>query len=72
MTIIKKTGYTRYQIDLTGPDGNAYCLLGYAHNYAKQLDYNWEKIEAEMTSADYEHLVERFDYYFGTFVDLLR
>jgi len=30
-------------IDLTGPQGNAFFLLGYAKKLAKQLeiDYNW-------------------------------
>lgn len=59
-------------IDLTGPEGNAYCLLGYASSYAKQLGLDKDEIEKEMTSGDYEHLVETFDKHFGHFVTLLR
>jgi hypothetical protein len=57
-------------IDLTGPDGNAYVLLGYAKSYAKQLGLDFDKIRDEMTSSDYENLIQVFDKYFGSFVIL--
>jgi hypothetical protein len=60
------------EIDLTGPDGNAYVLLGYAKNFAKQLDLDFNKIREEMTSGDYENLLEVFDSYFGSFVIMYR
>jgi len=60
------------KIDLTGPDGNAYVLLGYAKNFAKQLDLDFNKIREEMTSGDYENLLEVFDSYFGSFVTMYR
>ena len=60
------------EIDLTGPDGNAYVLLGYAKNFAKQLDLDFNKIREEMTSGDYENLLEVFDSYFGSFVTMYR
>jgi len=59
-------------IDLTGPDGNAYVLLGYAKSYAKQLGLDYDKIRDEMTSSDYENLIQVFDKYFGSFVILER
>lgn len=59
-------------IDLTGPEGNAYVLLGYASQYAKQLGLDDKKIQEEMKSSDYENLVQTFDKYFGEFVTLLR
>lgn len=59
-------------IDLTGPDGNAFALLGYAKNFCKQLNLDFKKISNEMTSGDYENLLEVFDSYFGTFVILER
>ena len=31
-------------IDLTGPDGNAFALLGYAKNFSKQLSLDWDSI----------------------------
>lgn len=57
-------------IDLTGPDGNAFALLGYAKNLAKQLDLNYDIIRTEMTSGDYENLIQVFDKYFGEYVIL--
>jgi len=59
-------------IDLTGPDGNAYVLLGYASRFAKQLGLDFDKVKTEMTSGDYENLLEVFDSYFGSFVILER
>ena len=60
------------EIDLTGPEGNAFVLLGYASKYAKQLGLDDNKIQEEMKSGDYENLVSTFDKYFGSFITLLR
>ena len=59
-------------IDLTGPDGNAFVLLGKATNLAKQLKFDAKKITTEMMEGDYEHLLKTFDRYFGDFVILER
>ena len=59
-------------IDLTGPDGNAFALLGYAKNFCKQIGLNWDVVREQMTSDDYEHLIQTFDKYFGSFVILER
>ena len=59
-------------IDLTGPQGNAFVLLGYAKQFARQLQLDGNKIVTEMQERDYEHLVETFDKYFGEFVILER
>jgi len=60
------------EIDLTGPNGNAYYLLGTAKNLAKQLDLDSDKILNEMQSGDYENLIQVFDKNFGMFVTLYR
>ena len=60
------------EIDLTGPDGNAFMLIGRAGNLAKQLGLDSKAIQAEMMSGDYEHLVNTFDKHFGHFVTLYR
>jgi hypothetical protein len=62
----------KLEIDLTGPEGNAFNLLGYAKNFSKQLGYDYNKIKSEMTSGDYENLLNVFDNYFGHFVILYR
>ena len=63
-------------IDLTGPDGNAFMLLGKAKQLAKQLypkGMGFEKqITEEMMQGDYEHLLEVFDKHFGDYVILER
>ena len=59
-------------IDLTGPEGNAFVLLGYAKQYAKQLKFDDKKIINEMMSGDYEELLKTFDRYFGDYVILER
>ena len=59
-------------IDLTGPEGNAFCLMGYAKKFARQLDLDGNQIIEEMESGDYENLVTTFDKYFGDYVILER
>ena len=36
------------EIDLTGPDGNAFVLIGLASKWAKQLGLDSKKIQEEM------------------------
>ena len=60
------------EIDLTGPNGNAFYLIGAARNLAKQLGLDAKKIQSEMTAGDYENLITVFDKYFGEFVTLYR
>ena len=59
-------------IDLTGPDGNAFTLMGIASNLAKQLGKDGKAITEEMMAGDYEHLLSVFDREFGDFVILER
>ena len=72
MAIKKKTESREIVIDLTGPDGNVFVLMGRAKQYAKQLDLNGDLIIRDMMSSDYEHAVKVFDSHFGDFVTLLR
>lgn len=60
------------EIDLTGPQGNAYNLLAQATKLAKVMGLNSDEITAEMTSGDYENLIDVFEKYFGDFVILYR
>ena len=59
-------------MDLTGPQGNAYVLIGTAMNLARQFGYDEEMIKEQMMSGDYENVVETFDKYFGEHVILYR
>jgi len=60
------------EIDLTGPDGNAFVLIGKAGKLAKQLGLDGKAIRNDMMSGDYEHLLEVFEKHFGSFVTLYR
>ena len=72
MTIRAKQRNAERVIDLTGPAGNAFSLMGYAMQFSKQMGIDAEPIIAEMKSGDYENLVEVFDKYFGDYVVLER
>ena len=72
MVFRKKKVSEQIVIDLTGPEGNAYVLLGYASRLAKQLGLNYEEIHKEMISSDYENLLKVFDKNFGEYVILER
>ena len=57
-------------VDLNGPQGNAFWLLGYAKKLASQLDIDSKPILDQMQSGDYENLCEVFTKYFGDYVIL--
>ena len=59
-------------IDLTGPDGNVFVLMGKAMQFARDLELNGDLIVRDMMSSDYENAVKVFDDNFGDFVTLLR
>ena len=59
------------QIDITGPDGNAFSLIGYAKNFAKQLDMDGSAITKEMMAGDYDHLLDIFEKHFGSVVEIV-
>jgi hypothetical protein len=63
------------EIDLSGPEGNAFVLMAYANRFSIQLghsDFKRECILREMRLTDYEGLLHTFDREFGTFVTLWR
>lgn len=69
---IKSVDEMPMSIDLTGPEGNAFCLIGYARRFGKQLGRDVDNIVARMKSSDYENLVAVFEQEFGGFVTLYR
>lgn len=72
MAILEKIRLRKQQIDISGPAGNAYALMGTAQSLARQLGIDSKSIIEDMTSGDYEHLLEVFDNNFGEVVDLVR
>lgn len=64
----------RPQINISGPDGNAYALMGYVRRFGKQLGMPKSRIDGiieDMTSGDYDHLVEVFVENFEDYVDVV-
>ena len=51
-------------IDLSGSDGNAFALMGYASDLARQLNVDKDPIIEDMMSGDYEHLLSVFERHF--------
>ncbi len=75
MAILTKDKFRKRVIDLNGPEGNAFCLLGTAMSLCKQIGISSQRTEEivnELKSSDYEHLITTFDKYFGKLIDLER
>ena len=62
----------KIEIDLTGPQGNAYYILAMAKNLCKQVGIPSKPILEEMMSGDYENLIKVFDDKFGSVVIMYR
>ena len=78
------------EIDLCGPQGNAFYLMGLARTLCRDLKIEVDGLDAmralgittaanssdwiieQMTSGDYENLLEVFDTYFGRYVILYK
>lgn len=68
---IKQKQESRPVIDLTGPDGNAWALIGHAKRFARELGLDGDAISEEMRGGDYKNLLAVFEKYFGDYVTLL-
>ena len=71
MALLQHKPSGKQTIDLNGPDGNAWCILGTGQSLARNLSIDFVPIRSEMMSGDYRHLVETFDKHFGGYVDLI-
>jgi len=60
------------EIDLSGPQGNAFYLIGQANKLAEQLNFDKDEIVNEMTKSDYENLILVFDKYFGSYITMYK
>lgn len=77
--ILKKDEKGIIEIDLTGPDGNVFNLIGIAKQLAKLLNkrreapyFDPEEIAADMMSSDYEHAVSVLEKHFGHIIVMYR
>jgi len=65
----------KIEIDLNGPEGNAFLLVGLASRLGRQLGmdkFRIKCIQDEMMLSDYEMLIQTFDKWFGDHVILYR
>ena len=65
----------KIEINLKGPEGNAYMLIALASNLGKELGmdkFRIRCIQDEMILSDYEMLIQTFDKWFGDYVILYR
>ena len=60
-------------IDLSGPNGNAFALMGYAVDLLRQLDRRDEVhvMRTNMMSGDYTNLLRIFEENFSDYVELI-
>ena len=60
-------------IDLSGPNGNAFALMGYAGDLLRQLGRRDEvsALRTEMMSGDYNNLLRIFEENFSDYVELI-
>ena len=64
---------TNRVIDLQGPNGNAFALMGHAVDLLRQLDRRDEvhAMRTDMMSGDYDNLIRIFEKNFGDYVTLV-
>ena len=60
-------------IDLQGPKGNAFYLMGLAGDFLRQMKRRdeFEAMRTEMMSGDYDNLIRIFEENFGDYVELV-
>lgn len=63
---------SKIEIDLTGPEGNAFMLINMAGKWAEQLGLDEDEVQAEMMLGDYEHLLSVIEKYFGDYIIMYR
>ena len=68
----KKRVKSKLEIDLSGPEGNAFVLMGIAQRWAKELGLDSKAVIAEMMSGDYEHLLSVMEKHFGDHIIMYR
>ena len=60
-------------IDLQGPQGTAFALMGYADDFLRQMGRRDEfnAMRTDMMSGDYNNLLDIFEKNFGDYVTLI-
>ena len=69
---VKTIKQSKTTINIDGPDGNAFMLLGLAKRFLKQLERSSDDIDiiiSEMQSGNYDNLLIVFQRELGEYVD---
>ncbi len=64
--------FGRIIIDLDGPRGNAFALIGLALELSGYLGKDGERVTSEMIATDYGNLIDVFNQHFSEFVTLMK
>ena len=56
-------------IDLNGPQGKAFYLIGLAKRLSNQLGIEFKPIYNKMVEAEYDELLDTFTDHFGEYVE---
>lgn len=70
MTFVKRRS-TRPVIDLDGPEGNVFALIGIGIKWCRDTGDDPKKFAADMKAGTYVDAVKTFDRYFGAHVDIV-
>ena len=77
--ILDKKDNGMIEIDLTGPNGNVFYLMGVAKKLVRRLNelrdgeyLNFEEIQTDMMSGDYDHAIDVLEEHFGDHIILYR
>lgn len=55
-------------IDLSGPQGNAFALMGVASRLCRTLGLDFKVIDEELKTGDYDNLLETMERHFGDYI----
>lgn len=72
MTILTKEKPEKIELDLRGPQGNAWFLISLVREFALITNEDPQPIIDQMMEGDYDNLVKTFDEHFGSFVNLYK
>jgi hypothetical protein len=77
MIVTKRTD--KLEIDLTGPQGNVFSLIGIAMDLGSELNklrgneyINIKELQEDMMSKDYEHAIQVMEKNFGHLIIMYR
>jgi len=70
-TIKEQKPFEKEVIDLDGPDGNAFFLMGIAKRICPQVGVNYDKLHEKMVADDYGTLLIEMDLALGDYIEFV-